>query len=74
MPLNIPNDRSFEHSVKAVVAKNYPQSASRGLLNVTIEGTTSSGATATDQSSSDPNAPKLMFWGTSMWGGARVVL
>jgi len=72
--LIIPDDSSFEHAVKAVVAKNYPQMTTHGLINVTISSTNATTNILSDRESGDANSPELMIWGVSMWGGNKVLL
>jgi hypothetical protein len=64
---------SLEQAVKAIIGKNYPELASRGMLNVAIEGTSTTAQIIHDREGSDLNSKELFIWGTSMWGGKRIV-
>jgi len=69
-----PPDKTLEHLVKQIVSKNYPNAASRGIMNTSIGvATHATQSVDTGLEGSGPDAKELFIWGTSMWGGSRVI-
>ena len=69
----IPDQKSLENAVRAIVASNYPLIASRGLLNVSIGPSAQATApTVTDTVVIKDKTVAPMIWGTAMWGGSKV--
>jgi hypothetical protein len=63
---------NIEDLVTSIIRKNYPEIASAGVLNDTVENPPQGATVVTNLESSGGNAKELFIWGTSRWGGARV--
>jgi hypothetical protein len=63
----------IEQIVKTIMAANYPQLASQGMINVPVPNPSIPGVSITDRESIGVNSRRQFVCGSSRIGGGRVV-